>query len=77
MNAEQFFRLVESMRKAQKNYFKTRINKYLNDSKQLEMQVDEEIKRVNKVIHERNMAKQMEIQFESETPPTILEHTEQ
>lgn len=77
MNAEQFFRLVESMRKAQKNYFKTRINKYLNESKHLEMQVDEEIKRVNKVIHERNMPKQMEIQFESETPTTLLEHKEQ
>lgn len=73
MNAEQFFRLVESMRNAQNNYFKTRITKYLNESKQLERKVDEEINRVNKIINERNMPKQMEIQFESETPPPPLE----
>lgn len=74
MNAEQFFRLVESMRKAQKNYFKMRITKYLNDSKQLERQVDAEIERVNNILRERNMPKQMEMQFESEPPPPPLEH---
>lgn len=74
MNAEQFFRLVESMRKAQKNYFKMRITKYLNDSKQLERQVDAEIERVNNILRERNMPKQMEMQFESEPPTPPLEH---
>lgn len=74
MNAEQFFRLVESMRNAQNNYFKTRITKYLNESKQLERQVDEEIERVNNTLRERNMPKQMEMQFEGETPPPPLEN---
>lgn len=74
MNAEQFFRLVESMRKAQKNYFQMRSTQYLNESKQLERQVDAEIKRVNNILRERNMPKQMEMQFEGETPPPPLEH---
>ena len=74
MNAEQFFRLVESMRKAQKNYFQMRSTKYLNESKQLERQVDAEIERVNNILRERNMPKQREIQFEGEIPPPPLEH---
>ena len=74
MNAEQFFRLVESMRKAQKNYFQMRSTQYLNESKQLERQVDAEIERVNNILRERNMPKQMEMQFECETPPPPLEH---
>ena len=75
MNAEQFFRLVESMRKAQKNYFQMRITKHLNESKQLERQVDAEIERVNNILRERNMPKQMEMQFKSEPPPPPLEHS--
>lgn len=53
MNAEQFFRLVESMRSAQKDYFKTRNSGKLTESKLLEKQVDDEIKRVNNIITEK------------------------
>lgn len=53
MNAEQFFRLTERMRVKQKEYFSTRSQAALRESKQLERQVDEEIQRVNKVLQER------------------------
>lgn len=53
MNAEQFFRLVEQMRKKQKEYFDTRSPQVLKDSKELEKQVDTEIKRVNQVLLDR------------------------
>ena len=53
MNAEQFFRLTERMRAKHKEYFSTRSQAALRESKQLERQVDEEIQRVNKVLQER------------------------
>lgn len=53
MNAEQFFRLTEKMRAKQQEYFRTRAQKALRESKDLEKRVDEEIERVNKVLRER------------------------
>lgn len=53
MNAKQFFDLVAQMRKAQKDYFKTRSAAYLEMSKSLERQVDEEIARVDKVLNDK------------------------
>lgn len=53
MNAKDFFFLVSSMRKAQKNYFRTRTTEALNQSKSLEKQVDAEIQRVNDIINEK------------------------
>lgn len=50
MSAKEFFELVKSMRKAQKDYFATRTNSALNKSKQLEREVDAEIKRVETII---------------------------
>lgn len=50
MNAREFFDLVSEMRKAQKDYFKTRRTGSLNMSKQLEKQVDDEIRRVNDIL---------------------------
>ena len=50
MNAREFFDLVSEMRKAQKDYFKTRRTGSLNLSKQLEKQVDDEIQRVNDIL---------------------------
>lgn len=47
MNAKQLFDLVSDMRIAQKSYFRTRSRIDLQDSKRLEKQVDEEIRRVN------------------------------
>ena len=53
MTAREFFYLVKSMRKAQKAYFTTRTNNALNKSKQLEHEVDAEIKRVEDVLNNR------------------------
>lgn len=50
MNARQFFDLTASMRKAQKEYFKTRSRDALNRSKELEKRIDDEIERVNRVL---------------------------
>lgn len=54
MNAKQFFETVEKMREAQKNYFRTRSQLYLKESKQYEKEIDNEIKRVNATLEERN-----------------------
>ena len=43
------------MRKAQKNYFKTRDCDALNVSKEIEKQVDEEINRVNGILAKKGM----------------------
>lgn len=43
--AYQFFRLVERMRDKQKEYFRTKSQVVLNESKQLEREVDSEIQR--------------------------------
>lgn len=51
--AYQFFRLVERMRDKQKEYFRTRSAAVLNESKQLERDVDKEIQRVNNVLDNR------------------------
>ena len=47
--------MVSRMRKAQKNYFKTRDRDALNRSKEIERQVDEEINRVNSVLAKKGM----------------------
>lgn len=52
MNAKQFFDLVSQMRKAQKDYFKTRSAAYLEMSKGLERQVDNEIERVRRILEQ-------------------------
>ena len=43
MTAKEFFNLVVKMRQMQKNWFKTHNYMYLEQSKQLEKQVDKEI----------------------------------
>jgi hypothetical protein len=54
MNAKEFYDTVVAMRKAQKNYFKTRgttyvANQHLQESKRLEGIIDQEIRRVEKL----------------------------
>ena len=49
MNAKEFFYNVKAMREAQRNYFKFRTKQHLEQSKQLERVIDEEIKRVERV----------------------------
>lgn len=50
MNSRTFFDMVCRMRKAQKNYFKTRDRDVLNISKGFEKTIDEEINRVNGIL---------------------------
>lgn len=57
MTPKEFFDKVSRMRKAQKDYFRTRSGRALTDSKRLEKEVDDEIERVNKVIYERQNPK--------------------
>ena len=49
MNARQFYNIVVKMRKAQRDYFRTRSQRHLNESKKLEAQVDAEIERVAQI----------------------------
>lgn len=53
MKPRDFFNLVSKMRKAQKDYFATRTNEALSKSKQLERDVDAEIKRVEDILNNR------------------------
>ena len=53
MNPREFFDKVSLMRKAQKEYFRTRSSRALTDSRRLEKEVDAEIERANKVMSER------------------------
>lgn len=57
MTPKEFFDKVSRMRKAQKEYFRTRSGRALSDSKRLEKEIDDEIERVNKVMEEMNNPK--------------------
>ena len=53
MNAKEFYDTVVKMRKAQRDYFRTRSQRLLTESKSLERQVDAEIERVTKIEQEQ------------------------
>lgn len=57
MSPKEFFDKVCRMRKAQKEYFRTRSGRALADSKRLEKEIDDEIERVEKVMEEKNNPK--------------------
>lgn len=57
MTPKEFFDKVSRMRKAQKEYFRTRSGRALSDSKRLEQEIDAEIERVNKVMEEKQNPK--------------------
>lgn len=57
MNPQEFFKLVEQMRYQQKEYFKTKSQTALRYSKDLEKRIDDEIKRVNKILEEKQQPK--------------------
>ena len=57
MTPKEFFDKVCRMRKAQKEYFRTRSGRALSDSKRLEKEIDDEIERVNKVMEAKNNPK--------------------
>lgn len=50
MKAREFFDKVVQMRRMQKEYFKTRSSMSLQRSKQLEKEIDDEIKRVEDIL---------------------------
>lgn len=54
MKAEEFFWLVARMRETQRDYFDLREQKILRSARMLERQVDAEIERVKKIVHEAN-----------------------
>ena len=56
MDAKTFFTKVVLMRKAQKEYFKTRSQTALRNSKAIEAEIDREIERVNKITGVENIA---------------------
>lgn len=49
MNAREFYLAVVKMRKAQRDYFRTRSQRALLESKEYEREVDAEIKRVEQL----------------------------
>ncbi|TFH94467.1 hypothetical protein E4P48_09330 [Porphyromonas levii] len=59
MTPKQFYSKVVMMRNAQKLYFKTRSPRALNDSKELEKEIDAEIERVKKIEAEKNKPKSL------------------
>lgn len=64
MDAKKFFNLVAQMRDAQKSYFKTpkeayrQKQEYLELSKSLEAEIDQEIKRVRDILAREEYKKQ-------------------
>lgn len=54
MKPREFYDKVVQMRRMQKEYFKTRSSIALQRSKQQEKEIDDEIKRVQKIIHRQN-----------------------
>lgn len=61
MNAKEFYDTVVKMRKAQRDYFRTRSIRPLNESKRLEAQVDAEIERVEEALKRQADNQQLKI----------------
>lgn len=53
MTAKEFYEQVKKMREAQRVYFKTRNKDHLEIAKLHETRVDQEIKRVEKIEHDK------------------------
>ena len=53
MTPKEFFDKVVEMRRCQKEYFKNKRQIDLRISKQIEREVDEEIERVQKILHDK------------------------
>lgn len=53
MTAKEFFNLVSKMRKAQKEYFRTKSASALKFARYYEAEVDAEIQRVEKIVKEK------------------------
>lgn len=53
MKPKEFFDAVVRMREKQQEYFKTKTSSALTESKRLERVIDDEIERVQRIIHEK------------------------
>mgnify|MGYP001777854938 CR=1 FL=1 len=53
MDHEAFYKLVVALRNKQKEYFRTRSQSALRESKALEKRVDDEIGRVNQILNNK------------------------
>ena len=51
MKPKEFFDVVVRMREKQREYFKTKTSSALTESKRLERVIDDEIERVQRIIH--------------------------
>ena len=58
MTPKQFYSKVVELRKAQREYFRTRLPEALRKSKAIEAEIDAEIKRVENILAEREKARQ-------------------
>lgn len=57
MDAKSFFKLVAALRDKQKEYFRTRSQSALRESKALEKRVDDEISRVEQILNDKREPK--------------------
>ena len=57
MDAKSFFKLVATLCDKQKEYFRTRSQSALRESKALEKRVDDEIKRVEQILNDKREPK--------------------
>ena len=57
MKPKEFFDTVARMREKQREYFRTKTSSSLTESKRLEKVIDEEIERVQRIIHEKQSPK--------------------
>ena len=57
MDHEAFYKLVVALRNKQKEYFRTRSQSALRESKALEKRVDDEIKRVEQILNDKREPK--------------------
>lgn len=55
MKPKEFFDAVVRMREKQQEYFKTKTSSALTESKRLERVIDDEIERVQRIIHENRI----------------------
>lgn len=61
MNAREFFYLTANMRRAQQQYFATRKPEHLRAARRLENEVDAEIRRVNDLLTQEQLAQRSSI----------------
>ena len=59
MNSREFFDKVALMRQLQQEYFRTRSRSVLTNCKNIEREVDAEIKRVNAIMEHRQMEQEL------------------